>query len=562
MGKGPKLSPLLILLLLGVFRMAAADLPVFSDITKATGIRFSAKSSATPEKYLIETMTGGAAMLDYDGDGFLDIFFVNGAALTVPMEGGAVPRKSGPQYWDRLFHNKGDGTFEDVTEKAGVKGKTFGMGVAVGDYDNDGDPDLYVTGFPFNTLYRNNGDGTFADATEEAGVAGGNWSTSTCFVDYDNDGYLDLLVARYMDWDFDKNIWCGGRGPGQRSYCHPDEFPAIHHLVYRNNHDGTFTDVSEASGFAASPGKGLGIAFNDYDRDGQLDILVANDATAQQLFHNNGGGSFEEIGMLLGLAYDEDGRAYAGMGADFQDYDNDGWPDIFLNALARQHYSLYRNDEGAFYYNSGPTGIASITQLHSGWGAHFVDFDNDGWKDIFVAQGHVMDNIEITQPELNYREPPLMMRNWSGKFADVSMQLGEGFRVKTASRGVAFGDLDNDGDVDFAINCLDCNAVILRNDAANGNHWLTIDTVGVRSNRDGIGARIYLVTPDGAEQYGIVTTTGSYCSASDKRVHFGLGGSETVKLLEITWPSGRIQKLRNVSADQIVTVTEPGDDGK
>jgi enediyne biosynthesis protein E4 len=560
MSHGRNLPRVLTTLALAVLPAAAGELPVFSNITEATGIRFSAKSSATPEKYLIETMTGGAAMLDYDGDGLQDLFFVNGAALTVPMKGGAIPPKSEPQYWDRLFRNKGDGAFEDVTEKAGVKGRAFGMGVAVGDYDNDGDPDLYVTAFPFNTLYQNNGDGTFTDATEKAGVAGGNWSTSTCFVDYDRDGYLDLLVARYMDWDFDKNIWCGGRGPGQRSYCHPDEFPAIHHLVYRNNGDGTFTDVSKAAGFAAAPGKGLGIAFNDYDRDGQLDILVANDATAQQLFHNNGDGTFEEMGLLLGIAYDEDGRAYAGMGADFQDYDNDGWPDIFLNALARQHYSLYRNDEGMFLYSSGTTGITSITQLHSGWGARFVDFDSDGWKDIFVAQGHVMDNIEITQPELNYLEPPLMMRNNAGMFEDVSMQLGEGFKVKTASRGVAFGDLDNDGDIDFAINCLDCNSVILRNDGDNGNHWLIINTIGVRSNRDGIGARIRIVTADGAEQHGIVTTTGSYCSASDKRVHFGLGGSAEVELLEITWPSGTIQRLENVAANQILTVTEPDAD--
>ena len=551
------LSQLVVVLLLAAPAGAGPALPTFTDITSAAGIRFAAQSSATPVKYLIETMVGGVAMLDYDGDGQQDLFFVNGAKLTVPMKGGAIPDKSDPKYWDRLYHNNGDGTFTDVTEKAGVKGKTFGMGVAAADYDNDGDTDLYVTAFPFNTLYRNNGDGTFTDVTEKAGVAGGNWSTSTCFVDYDRDGWLDLLVARYMDWDFDKNIWCGGREPGLRSYCHPDEFPAIHHLVYHNNGDGTFTDVSKPSGFAAAPGKGLGIAFNDYDRDGEIDILVANDATAQQLFHNNGDGTFEEMGLLLGIAYDEDGRAYAGMGADFQDYDNDGWPDIFLNALARQHYSLYRNDEGMFVYYSGPSGILNITQLHSGWGARFVDFDNDGWKDIFVAQGHVMDNIQITEPELKYIEPPLMMRNKKGQFVDVSPQLGEGFTVTTASRGVAFGDLDSDGDIDFAISCLDCNAVILRNNGSADNHWITINTVGTRSNRDGIGAQVKIVTADGAEQYGIVTTTGSYCSASDKRIHFGLGAATKVKLLEITWPSGAVQRLENVEADQILEVKEP-----
>ncbi len=532
-------------------------LPIYRNITKSTGIHFRGESSPTSQKYLVESMIGGVAMFDYDGDGDQDLFFVNGGAISDPMPKGALPDKSDPKYWDRLYRNNGDGTFTDVTEEAGVKGKHYGMGTAVGDYDNDGDPDLYVTGFPFNVLYRNNGDGTFTDVTEEAGVAGGNWSESTCFVDYDNDGWLDLIVARYMDWSFDKNIWCGGHEPGRRSYCHPDEFPAIHHLVFHNNGDGTFTDVSKATGFADAPGKGLGVAFNDYDRDGWLDILVANDATAQQMFHNNGDGTFEEVGLVLGIAYDDDGNAYAGMGADFNDYDNDGWPDIFLNALARQHYSLYKNMEGMFVYYSGPSEIQKITKLHSGWGARFLDFDNDGWKDIFVAQGHVMDNIELTQPELKYWEPPLMMRNVKGVFEDVSDQLGPDFRIRMASRGVAFGDIDNDGWLDAVIYCKDCEAVILHNEGGNGNHWLLVNTVGTKSNRDGIGARIRIVLPDGSEQYSIVTTTGSYCSASDKRVHFGLGAATRVKLLEITWPSGIVQKLESVKADQILTVTEP-----
>ncbi|MCW5978903.1 MAG: CRTAC1 family protein [Bryobacteraceae bacterium] len=536
--------------------LGADRLPTYSNVTKATGIRFHGASSSTSQKYLIESMIGGVAMFDYDGDGRKDLFFVNGGAISDPMPKGALPDKKDPRYWDRLYRNNGDGTFTDVTDKAGVKGKHYGMGVAVGDYDNDGHPDLYVTAFPENTLYRNDGDGTFTDVTATAGVAGGNWSTSTCFVDYDHDGWLDLIVARYMDWSFENNIWCGGKEPGRRSYCHPDEFPAIHHLVFRNNGDGTFTDVSEATGFAKAPGKGLGIAINDFDRDGWIDILVANDATAQQMFRNNGDGTFEEMGLLLGIAYDDDGKAYAGMGADFQDYDNDGWPDIFLNALARQHYSLYRNEKGSFVYNSGPSGIRNITMLHSGWGARLIDFDNDGWKDVFVAQGHVMDNIELTEPELKYLEPPLMMRNVKGQFEDVSSQLGEGFKVVTASRGVAFGDLNNDGFLDAVIYCKDCDAVVLKNDGGNGNHWLLIDTVGTKSNRDGIGAKIRIVLPDGTEQHGIVTTTGSYCSANDKRVHFGLGAASTVKLVEITWPSRIVQRLENVKADQILKVRE------
>ena len=547
---------LLVLVAAPCARTAPPGLPQYLDISKTSGFRFRGESSPTSQKYLVESMVGGVAMFDYDGDGNQDLFFVNGGKISDPMPEGVLPDKTDPKYWDRLFRNNGDLTFTDVTEKAGLRGKHYGMGVAAGDYDNDGDADLYVTGFPNNILYRNNGDGTFTDVTATAGVGGGNWSTSSGFLDFDQDGWLDLVVARYMDWSFENNIWCGDRAPGRRSYCHPDEFPAIHHLLYRNNGDGTFADVSEASGFAAAPGKGLGVAFNDYDGDGRLDILVANDATAQQMFRNNGDGTFEEMGLVLGIAYDEDGRAYAGMGADFQDYDNDGRPDIFLNALARQHYSLYRNQEGAFSYHSGPSGIQNITKLHSGWGAKLIDFDNDGWKDIFVAQGHVMDNIELTQPELKYLEPPLMMRNVRGKFEDVSSQLGPGFQIPTASRGVAFGDLDNDGWLDAVIYCKDCDAVVLRNSGGR-NHWLVVRLVGRKSNRDGIGARLRLVMKDGSEQYGMATTTGSYCSANDKRVHFGLGGATGASRLEIVWPGGATQVLENVAADQILTVREP-----
>lgn len=535
----------------------AEQLPVYSDVTKESRIVFHGESSPTSQKYLVESMVGGVAMFDFDGDGFEDLFFVNGGAIADPMPKGSLPDKAPPKYWDRLFRNNGDRTFTDVTEKAGLRGTNYGMGAAVGDYDNDGRPDLYVTGYPTNTLYHNDGGGKFTEVTAKSGTAGGGWSTSTCFFDYDRDGLLDLFVARYMQWSFEKNIWCGGREPGRRSYCHPDEFPAIHYLLYRNNGNGTFTDVSDKAGFVKAPGKGLGVAVNDFDRDGWPDLLVANDATAQQLFRNRGNGTFEEVGLELGVAYDEGGQAFAGMGADFQDYDNDGWPDIFLNALARQHYSLFRNTKGSFQYFSGRSGIDRITKLHSGWGARLVDFDNDGWKDVFVAQGHVMDNIEMTQPELKYLEPPLMMRNVKGQFEDVSARLGSGFRVATASRGAAFGDLDNDGWPDVVIYCKDCDAVVLRNSGMPGRHWLLVDTEGRSSNRDGLGARLRLVSGSGAEQHSIVSATGSYCSANDKRVHFGLGSETTVKLLEITWPSGIVQKLENVGVDQVLKVREP-----
>lgn len=531
--------------------------PGFVDATARSGIRFRNQSSHTSQKYLPETMTGGVAMFDYNHDGRLDLFFVNGAALADPMPAGKEPDKSDPRFWNRLYRNNGDGTFADVTEAAGVRGHSYGMGVAVGDYNNDGYPDLYVTNLGRNILYRNNGDGTFTDVTEKAGVGGGGWSVGACFVDYDRDGRLDLIVTRYLDWDFSKNIYCGQRKPGYRSYCHPDQFQAITHLVFHNNGDGTFTDVTKKCGIGAAPGKGLGVAIGDFDSDGWPDIMVANDSFPQQLFRNNHDGTFTETALTLGIAYDEDGKTFAGMGIDFADYDNDGWPDVFVNALANQRYAVFHNEKGkAFEYASGRTGVGSATMLHSGWGARFLDYDNDGWKDLFVGQGHVMDNIELTQPSVRYLEPLLLMRNAGGKFENVSDQSGAPFRVPLAARGVAVGDLNNDGSLDLAINCNDGPAVILLNQGGTGNHWLLVDTVGTRSNRDGVGARIKLVGASGLTQYGYVSTAGSYLSASDKRVHFGLGKDARARLLEITWPSGVVQRLENVPADQVLTIRE------
>ncbi len=538
-------------------RPGAAALPVFHDVTSRSGINFTCDGSPTSQKYLIETMPGGVAMFDYNGDGWLDLFFVNGAALADPMPEGKVPDKSDPRFWNRLYQNNGDGTFTDVTEKAGVRGHSYGMGVAVGDYDNDGHPDLYVTNFGQNILYHNNGDGTFTDITKKAGVAGGGWSSSACFVDYDRDGWLDLIVSRYLQWDFSQNPWCGPLQPGYRSYCHPGLFKTVTHLVYHNNRDGTFTDVSKECGIGAAPGYGLGIAFNDYDRDGWPDILIANDNIPEQLFHNLGNGKFEEVALKVGLAYDEDGHTFSGMGADFADYDNDGWPDVFIGALGNERYAVFRNIKGTFRYVTGPTGVGRITAIHSGWGLKFIDYDNDGWKDLFIAQGHVMDNIELSSPSLHPKEPPLLMHNNRGKFEDVSAVSGDAFKIPRAARGVAFGDLNNDGFIDIAMNVLNGPAVILENGGGNGNHWLILNTLGTASNRDGIGAKIRVVSESGLEQYGLVTTAGSYQSASDKRVHFGFGRDRTVKLLEITWPSGRAQTLENVRVDQILTVREP-----
>ena len=496
-------------------------------------------------------------MFDYDNDGWLDLFFVNGAKLLDPMPPGAAPDKSDPRYWNRLYKNNHDGTFTDVTEKAGIQGRMYGMGVATGDYDNDGNMDLLVTNLGGNLLYHNNGDGTFTDVTAKAGVGGSGWCTGAGFVDYDRDGRLDLVVSRYVEWDFSANVFCGGHETGYRSYCHPDQFNPISHLVFHNNGDGTFTDVSKKCGIGSSPGKGLGIAINDFDGDGWPDVFVANDSVAEQLFRNKRDGTFEEVALTSGLAYDQNGHVFAGMGADFGDYENSGWPSLFVNALANQKYKLFRNRKGKFDDVTDSLGLGASTISHSGWGAKWIDFDNDGRLDLFVAQGHVMDNIELTEPRLHYREPPLLLKNDPTGFRNVSMHAGQVFNVPVAARGAAFGDLDNDGFIDVAINCNDGAALILRNLGNNQNHWLTLNLIGTRSNRDGIGSKIRLVTDDSKQQTAFVSTAGSYISASDKRAHFGLGPSKKAQVVEITWPSGIVQRLESVAANQILTVKEP-----
>jgi len=533
-------------------------LPIFVDTAAPSGISFKHDASRTSQKYLIEAMGSGVAVFDYDGDGYLDVFFVNGAKLSDPMTPESAPDKSDRRFWNRLYHNNGNGSFTDITEKAGLKGTGYGMGVAVTDYDNDGHPDLYVTNVGHNTLYHNNGNGTFSDVTADAGVAAGGWSSGACFVDYDRDGHLDLLVTRYLEWSFETNPFCGKTGAGgYRGYCPPDKFKPIACTLYHNNGNGTFTDVTKQSGFAAAAGKGLGATICDFDRDGWPDLVVANDTVAQQLFKNNRNGTFTETALALGMAYDDNGRAYAGMGVDCQDYDNDGWPDIFINALSNQTYALYHNNKGTFDDVTAPTGLAAITALYSGWGAKFLDYDNDGWRDLFVAQGHVLDQVQLEQPDVRYLEPMLMLRNAKDRFANVSAQSGEPFKVPRAGRGAAVGDLDNDGRLEIVVNCNDAPAVLLHSEGGPANHWLIVDTHGTASNRDGIGTAIRLVSESGAEQYGTVNTAGSYLSASDKRVHFGLDADRRVRLLELTWPSGRVQRIEDVAADQVLRVREP-----
>ena len=533
----------------------ASSATKFSDITSRAGVNFRYLSSHTSKKYLPETMGAGVALFDYDNDGRLDIFVVNGAPIEDPTTKGTIPRKTGPQYWNRLYHQKPDGTFEDVTEKAGLEGLGYGMGVAVGDFDNDGFEDLYVTEYGGNHLYHNNGNGTFTDVTQKAGVGGAGWSTSAAWVDLDNDGFLDLVVLRYVEWDFD-DIWCGERRDGYRAYCHPDYFKPVAPLVYHNNGNGTFTEVGEKLGLA-KPAKGLGIAVADYDRDGHIDLFFANDSMVEYLYHNKGNGTFEEVGLLSGVAADMDGHTYAGMGVDFADYDNDGWPDLVVTDLANQRYALYRNNrDGTFAYVSPGAGISRMTMTHSGWGVRFFDFDNDGYKDLLVAQGHDLDTIEKTSPNLRYREPLLLARNTGKEFQDVTATAGAALQEAWVWRGLAVGDLDNDGRLDAVVTANDGPIRVLHNETVNGNHWILLNLTGHKSNRDGIGATVKVVTAEGA-QYATVTTAGSYLSSSDKRAHFGLGRASVVQDIEIRWPSGIVQTLRNVAADRIVRIDEP-----
>jgi hypothetical protein len=544
--------------LLCIFAVCAEEAPgTLADVTAKAGVHFTHVSPHSSKKYLIETMGSGVALFDYDNDGRLDIFLVNGAQTSDPTPKGTIPQKTDSKYWNRLFHQKADGTFEDVTEKAGLQGFGFGMGVAAGDYDNDGYTDLFVTAYGGNRLYRNNGNGTFTDVTKEAGVEGGGWSTSAAWVDLDNDGRLDLVVLRYVQWDFD-DIYCGEHKEGFRAYCHPDLFKAVTPLVYHNDGGGRFTEFGGKIGLA-TPGKGLGIAIADYDRDGHIDLFVANDSMPEFLYHNKGDGTFEEKGLVSQVAVDEDGRTFAGMGVDFADYNNDGLPDIIVDDLANQMYALYQNaGDGTFNYTTKSSGIGRITMLHSGWGLRFIDYDNDGWKDIMVSQGHDMDTVELTNPQLRYREPMLLARNVGGNFTDVSARSGAIFQKPLAARGLATGDIDNDGLIDAVVATNDGQAYILRNETKSGSHWLSLKLRGHKSNRDGIGAEVKVVTAKGA-QYTTVTTASSYLSSSDKRAHFGLGAEQKIQAIEIRWPSGIQQVLKDVAADREIAVEEPAE---
>ena len=551
--------------------LIAGPSPVqFTDVTGPSGVTFRHAASKTSVKFLPETMGGGVAIFDADGDGRLDLFFTNGAALSTQTSANRPPEKDDPRFWNRLYRNLGGWKFEDVTERAGLRGTRYDFGAAVADYDNDGDVDLLVTGLGGTTLFRNNGNATFTDVTTAAGATVSGWSSSAAFVDYDHDGHLDLYVGRYLAWTWESNIECRSSDGTLRAYCHPRQFAPVSSVLLHNNGDGTFTDASASSGIAAHPGKALGVAIHDYDRDGRIDLFVANDSMPQFLFRNAGSGVFEEVALEAGVAYDDDGRTFAGMGTDVEDYDGDGWPDVIVTTLSLERYALFRGAAGGrFEYASHSTGLGRATLQKAGWGTKFIDFDNDGRRDLFVAQGHVLDTVSRARQGFDYLQPPLMLHNQPSipatdgslrpgvSFVDVSASLGPAFARAAAGRGAAFADLDDDGDVDIVIANLDGPPTLLRNDGGNANHWLAVSLRGTRSNRQGIGAIVSVVDDHGLTQSGICSTTSSYQSASDGRVHFGVAGAKTVQRVEVRWPSGAVQLLKEIAVDRILEIVEP-----
>lgn len=532
-----------------------AGQPLFLETAESSGVRNTHYNSPTSQKYPLEIMGAGVALIDYDSDGWLDLFFVNGAALSDPMKPGQHPDKSRAATWNRLYRNLGNGKFEDITQKSGLQGKGYGMGAAVGDIDNDGDPDLYVTNYGPNLIYRNNNDGTFSDVTSRAGADDSDWSTSAAFFDYDNDSDLDLYVANYAAFSFDRNPYCGEQKSGFRTYCHPDQFPGSPDRLYRNNGNGTFTDVSEQAGIDHPEGKGLGVVTGDYNRDGWQDIYVANDKVANFLYQGTPEGVFKEVGFFSNVSYSRDGLPEAGMGVDMADYNGDGWPDLVVTNLSFEGTSLYQNmGDGSFFEVSLERGLDD-SLLMVGFGTRFFDFDNDTDLDLLSVNGHVMDNIQLYQDQLTFRQPKQLFENMDGRFVNASPRGGDAINQPTVGRGAAFGDLNNDGHLDVVVaNCGE-NAQILMNQTAASGNWLLLDLESTRSNPDGVGTlvQIHLSHLTLAR---IKTGGASYLSAHDHRLHVGLGNASQANL-EVHWQSGCVQILNQVKANQILTVREP-----
>jgi hypothetical protein len=524
----------------------------FQDLIDSSGIKFQLKNSISPQRYSIETMLGGVALLDYNNDGLLDIFFTNGAAIP-SLE------KSDSSFYNRLYRNNGDGTFTDVTEQAGVKGVGYSMGVAAGDYDNDGFVDLYIAGVNRNQLLHNNGNGTFSDVTDKAGVGGtvpgmGKvWAVAAGWFDYNNDGHLDLLVINYLDYKVPNSKLCAVEGV--RTYCDPTNFKGTPNILYRNNGDGTFTDVSSSSHIGQYVGKGMGLAFADYDNDGFADVFVSNDTWPNFLLHNNRDGTFKDVALEQGVAYTADGSTVAGMGTDFRDLNNDGLPDIFHTAMAGNTFPLYENTGEQFEDITEPSGVTAFSRRITAWGTGIFDFDDDGYKDIFTAGAAILDN-EMEVVHRPFRLPNGLLRNNGDMtFTDVGPGAGSDFMVPKAHRGAAFGDLKNNGKIDIVVTALNEKPQLLINQTENNNHWILLKLVGTKDNRDGLGTRIKITTTEGV-QYNQATTAVGYGSSSDKRVHFGLGKATVIDKIELSWPTGIRQILTGVKADQVLTITE------
>jgi enediyne biosynthesis protein E4 len=516
----------------------------FQNAAPACGLDFVLRNDAKGRKYQVETVLGGLGVIDFDHDGWPDLYCVNGASLP-SLE------KSDPRFFNRLYQNNRDGTFTDVTQKAGVQGRGYEMGVAVGDYNNDGREDLYVVGVHGNTLFRNNGDGTFTDVTQAAGVSGASaqgrklWSVAAAWVDYDNDGHLDLIVSNYCDWTPGDDPICGGLNDRDRSYCHPDKYRAEPILLYHNNGDGTFADVTAQAGLSKVLGKGMGIAVADYDGDGLPDIFIANDNDRNLLMHNLGGGKLKEVGMEAGIAYNGDGRQISGMGADFRDFDGDGRPDILMTGLRGETFELFRNNgKGAFEEASASSGLLALSQPWSGWSCGLVDLDNDGRLDLFIACGGL---------DTHESQPNRVLHNLGGRFADVSGDAGSDFTVSRVHRGVAFADFDNDGRIDAAVTSLNQPLELWMNRSPL-QHWLQLKLKGTRSNASALGAKIICRSAQ-RTQVSFVANSVGYASTSDLQVHFGLG-EERKASLEIHWPSGVVQELKDVASDQRLQIEE------